>query len=333
MEIPKSVLQYQTYIHVIAIYHETSHLQRADIFFAQRKPDTPPSSRVSTFGFPTNPKRPRSETQDCCYSPQGFPLPLLRLAGGASCWVFSAGVFPTAATSFRGMLSRMTLLTSVLCFTMAFKSSAVKAKGGKAATSASAGTDLSASCWFTHARALAAQDSKLFRILLQDSCTPSGTRSKCFCARCQTRPKDVALLQVLQRKVGPCKRPSCSAKSKPQIRQEYGLERAMTNTGGNRCRRLEQKKGCGCFHHTLCHQKKSVTFDFLRGQSADKTNKTFHPSADNGIFFSFYPLLPRTSLPMSVFPADNRGHPRTIRGHPVFSTFHTDASSPNGPWR
>ena len=139
--------------------------------------------------------------------------------------------------------------------------------------------------------------------------------------------------QVLQRKVGPCKRPSCSSKSKPQIRQEYGLERAMTNTGGNRCRRLEQKKGCGWFHHTLCHQKKSVTFDFLRGQSADKTNKTFHPSADNGIFFSFYPLLPRTSLPMSVFPADNRGHPRTIRGHPVFSTFHTDASSPNGPWR
>lgn len=121
-------------------------------------------------------------------------MPLLRLAGGASCWVFSAGVFPTAATSFRGMLSRMTLLTSVLCFTMAFKSSAVKAKGGKAATSASAGTDLLASCWFTHARALAAQDSKLFRILLQDSCTPSGTRSKCFCARCQTRPKDVALL-------------------------------------------------------------------------------------------------------------------------------------------
>ena len=123
MEIPK------TFLFIKHIYTSLPYIMKhlicsADIFFAQREPNTPPSSRVSTFGFPTNPKRPRSETQDCCYySPQGFPLPLLRLAGGASFWVFSAGVFPTAATSFRGMLSRMTLLTSVLCFTMAFKSS------------------------------------------------------------------------------------------------------------------------------------------------------------------------------------------------------------------
>ena len=46
---------------------------------------------------------------------------------------------------------------------------------------------------------------------------------------------------------------------------------------------------------------------FLRGHSADNAKTTFQRSADNINLFSFYPLLPRTSLTMSVLPADNRG--------------------------
>ena len=45
------------------------------------------------------------------------------------------------------------------------------------------------------------------------------------------------------------------------------------------------------------------------------------------LFLSF------TSADKSTYVRFPRGQPRTIRGHPAFSTFHTDASSPNGPWR
>ena len=45
---------------------------------------------------------------------------------------------------------------------------------------------------------------------------------------------------------------------------------------------------------------------FLRGHSADNAKTTFQRSADNINLFAFYPLLPRTSLTVSVLPADNR---------------------------